>query len=265
MFTVHGFLWRSAPAVFRGAKRPRAEEAADTVHSAASDNAARKRKQPALPRKPVAVAAADDDSGSDEGLDSAGAHAGGAGDAAPSDDGSDDDEDEDADAGNEGSGALAAPSAISGAAASSSGGGRVSAAAAAHETLEHRLQRLDRMSRGQLLEEDAAYLSDADTSSDDDDDEGEGEGEEGGTAAASAPAVGGTAFTKSKKQAKYEAQLAELNASADVVADPDAPDTTPAYETDGTETRRLAVVNLDWDHVRSLDILAALSGEEHRP
>ena len=139
-------------------------------------------------------------------------------------------------------------------------------AAISHESVDARLARLARMSRGEATVDDDALASEASDSSDDD----------------------------AKGDANAESIFAAEDRDADLefVVDPTAPDLTPAYmpgqslrprtiplcaastasrldvitrllvipayQTDGSETHRLAIVNLDWDHLRAVDILAAL-------
>ena len=61
--------------------------------------------------------------------------------------------------------------------------------------------------------------------------------------------------------AEAERVAAELNAPTDVIVDPEAPDLEDvAMDTvEGSETSRLAIVGLDWDHVRAVDIQAVLA------
>lgn len=110
------------------------------------------------------------------------------------------------------------------------------------ESIEERLERLNRMARGEAESDDE--VSDASTSDSDDDEEEAGD---------DVDAESG----ELKLSAKDEAELAELN-GPDLVIDPDAPDLAPEYQPDGSETKRLAAVNLDWDNLRAVDLLASL-------
>jgi len=105
-------------------------------------------------------------------------------------------------------------------------------ASAKLSAVEARLARLNRMARGEMLDDDRASES-----STDDEDEAQLDDDE------------------------YAAKLAgELNKDTELVIDPDAPDLGAIeYIPDGSETARLAVVNCDWENLRAVDFLAALA------
>jgi hypothetical protein len=118
---------------------------------------------------------------------------------------------------------------VDGAAAEGKAGSKKTKAkkAGAREGIEERLERLNRMARGEADSDDAFSSDDSDD--DDGDDAQDADGGDGGD-----------------------------DDGVGIVIDPSAPDLTPAYVPDGSETAVLAAVNLDWDNLQAVDILASL-------
>jgi hypothetical protein len=109
----------------------------------------------------------------------------------------------------------------------------------ANESIHERLDRLSRMSRGEIEIDEGGNTS---SSSEEDGDEDDEEEEE-----------------KDNNKDEQEMLAREVDGPV-IVQDPDAPDLEDAEHTtlDGQETNRLALVNCDWSELRAVDIFATL-------
>jgi hypothetical protein len=146
-----------------------------------------------------------------------------------------------------GAAAAVAPAAVAAAARAPRGPG--GDGGAPRTAMEARLARLTAASRGEVA------FSGSSSGSESDSDDG---GSAGGGAAAKAD--GGSAGGGAAAEAAASQRAMDALDGPDVPVDPDAPSlAAPERSTaEGEETRRLALVNLDWEQLRAVDIFALL-------